>query len=81
MPITLVNGGGNTPQGNFAVRDTLQKLGISALGAYQVMSGAVVTSSEDRAKLADVVASTLGGTTASGHSGGINVVLVDGSVR
>lgn len=46
MTILLVNGGGNTPQGLARNRNFLQRLGISPLGAHQVMNGQIITSPE-----------------------------------
>jgi hypothetical protein len=73
MAIVVVNPAGNTPQGlnrqgDFAARNSLQRLGVSALGAYQVLRGTIVTSPEDRAKIADVVAQALDPVASSGRS-------------
>jgi hypothetical protein len=59
MTILLVNGGGNTPQGLARNRNFLERLGISPLGAHQVMNAQIITSPEDRARIADIVAQAL----------------------
>jgi hypothetical protein len=55
MAIVLANPAGNTPQGELTERNALVRLGVSGLGAYQLMRGQVVTGTEDRRRLAGII--------------------------
>jgi prepilin-type processing-associated H-X9-DG protein len=56
----------------------IERLGVSAPGATQFLTGLPVARADDRLRLAQVVAAAAGG---SRHGGGMNMLMGDGSVR
>jgi prepilin-type processing-associated H-X9-DG protein len=64
--------------GDSQVARMIERLGVSAPGATQFLTGLPVARADDRLRLAQVVAAAAGG---SRHGGGMNMLMGDGSVR
>jgi prepilin-type processing-associated H-X9-DG protein len=59
------------------------RLGVSTFGAQQFLAGLPVTQPDDQKRLAEIITAAAAGTAAGRvrHTGGMNAVLLDGSVR
>lgn len=59
------------------------RLGVSTSGAQQFLAGLPVTQPNDRKRLAEVITAVAAGTASGAvrHTGGMNAMLLDGSVR
>lgn len=59
------------------------RLGVSTSGAQQFLAGLPVTQPDDRKRLAEVITAAAAGTAGGAvrHAGGMNAMLLDGSVR
>ena len=76
IPLTVTVGGAHTEKVS-AIRASLQKLGLSALGAQQLVTGQPLGSAEDRLLLPAVFLAQLTSRRASGQYAGTHALYQD----